>query len=91
MKKGILRHVVCTTVFIQQEELSEQQVRVGLIEKKLENANRDGDDRVDRIQRKLDEAKWDMLKEWTRSGTLQDQVANKLSEWLDEELQQILA
>ncbi|MCG8412849.1 MAG: methionine--tRNA ligase [Pseudomonadales bacterium] len=30
----------------------------------------------------------DMLKEWTRSGTLQDQVANKLSEWLDEELQQ---
>ncbi len=30
----------------------------------------------------------DMLKQWTRSGTLQDQVANKLSEWLDEELQQ---
>ena len=30
----------------------------------------------------------DMLKEWTRSGALQDQVANKLSEWLDEELQQ---
>lgn len=28
----------------------------------------------------------DMLKSWTRSGTLQDQVANKLSEWLDEEL-----
>lgn len=28
----------------------------------------------------------DMLKQWTRSGTLQDQVANKLSEWLDEEL-----
>lgn len=30
----------------------------------------------------------DMLKAWTRSGTLQDQVANKLSEWLDEELQE---
>lgn len=30
----------------------------------------------------------DMLKTWTRSGTLQEQVANKLSEWLDEELQQ---
>ncbi|MBT3529372.1 MAG: methionine--tRNA ligase [Gammaproteobacteria bacterium] len=30
----------------------------------------------------------DMLKEWTRSGTLQDAVANKLSEWLDDELQQ---
>lgn len=25
----------------------------------------------------------DWLKDWTRSGTLQDQVANKLSEWLD--------
>ncbi len=25
----------------------------------------------------------DMLKEWTRSGTLQDSVANKLAEWLD--------
>tara|TARA_B100001059_G_scaffold55138_1_gene49923 strand:+ start:589 stop:2634 length:2046 start_codon:yes stop_codon:yes gene_type:complete len=29
-----------------------------------------------------------MLQQWTRSGALQDQVANKLSEWLDEELQQ---
>ena len=29
-----------------------------------------------------------MLKVWTRSGTLQDQVANKLSEWLDQDLQQ---
>ena len=36
--------------------MSEQQVRVGLLEKKLENANKEGDDRVDRIQRKLDEA-----------------------------------
>ena len=30
----------------------------------------------------------DMLKVWTRSGTLQYQVANKLSEWLDQDLQQ---
>lgn len=30
----------------------------------------------------------DMLKIWTRSGTLQDAVANKLSEWLDDELQE---
>lgn len=30
----------------------------------------------------------DMLKEWTRSGTLQDSVANKLSEWLETGLQE---
>jgi len=30
----------------------------------------------------------DMLAEWTRSGTLQDAVANKLREWLDTELQE---
>lgn len=30
----------------------------------------------------------DMLKAWTRSGTLQEQVANKLSEWLDTGLQE---
>ncbi len=30
----------------------------------------------------------DMLKTWTRSGTLQEQVANKLSEWLDAGLQE---
>src|SRR5690606_2830978 len=29
----------------------------------------------------------DMLKEWTRSGTLQDAVANKIAEWLDSGLQ----
>ena len=29
-----------------------------------------------------------MLKQWTRSGTLQESVANKLSEWLDDELQE---
>lgn len=30
----------------------------------------------------------DMLKSWTRSGALQEPVANKLSEWLDEDLQE---
>lgn len=30
----------------------------------------------------------DLLKDWTRSGRLQDQVANKLSEWLDSGLQE---
>ena len=29
----------------------------------------------------------EFLRDWTRSGTLQDQVANKLSEWLDTGLQ----
>jgi methionyl-tRNA synthetase (EC 6.1.1.10) len=28
-----------------------------------------------------------MLKEWTRSGHLQDQVANKLNEWFETGLQ----
>ena len=30
----------------------------------------------------------EMLQQWTRSGTLQDAVANKLGEWLDGELQE---
>ena len=30
----------------------------------------------------------EFLKQWTRSGTLQEQVANKLSEWLDSGLQE---
>ncbi|MGM0633653.1 MAG: methionine--tRNA ligase [Pseudomonadota bacterium] len=30
----------------------------------------------------------DMLRQWTRSGTLQESVANKLSEWLDAGLQE---
>jgi methionyl-tRNA synthetase len=36
---------------------------------------------------KLPEFK-NMLRVWTRSGTLQEPVANKLSEWLDNELQE---
>ena len=46
----------------QQEEMSQQQVRVGLVEKKLENANKEGDDRVDKLQRKLDEATMQLKK-----------------------------
>src|SRR5690606_40422176 len=30
----------------------------------------------------------EFLKEWTRSGTLQPQIANKLAEWLDAGLQE---
>ena len=41
--------------YLQQEEFSEQQVRINLVEKKLENATRDGDERVEKMQRKLDE------------------------------------
>ncbi|XP_064631573.1 dynactin subunit 1-like isoform X2 [Lineus longissimus] len=40
---------------MKQEEMSEQQLRLGLIEKKLENSTKDGDERVDKIQRRLDE------------------------------------
>ena len=47
---------------LQQEELSEQQVRVSKVEKKLETASRDGDERVDKIQRKLDEAELQLKK-----------------------------
>ena len=31
-------------------------VRLGLVEKKLDNSSKDSDERVDKIQRKLDEA-----------------------------------
>lgn len=41
---------------LQQEELSEQQVRIGLVEKKLETASRDADEKCDSIQRKFDDA-----------------------------------
>jgi dynactin 1 len=40
----------------QQEELSEQQVRIGLVEKKLETASKDAEDKVDNVQRKLEDA-----------------------------------
>ena len=41
---------------MQQEELSEQQVRLGLLEKKLENATRDTHGQLERVQLRLDEA-----------------------------------
>ena len=42
---------------LQLEEISHQQVRVSLLEKKIENSTKEADDRVDKIQSKLDEAK----------------------------------
>lgn len=42
-------------VMKKQEEVSEMQVRIGLLEKKLENATKDGDSRLEKIQRKHDE------------------------------------
>jgi len=49
-----------TRVCYQEDELSEQQIRVGLIEKRLENASKDADDRVDKIQHKLDDADFEL-------------------------------
>ena len=40
----------------QQEEISEQQVRISLLERKLENAMRDSNEQVDKMKRKLDDA-----------------------------------
>ena len=40
---------------LKQEELSGQQVRLGLLEKKVENATRESDDRTDQMQRKMDD------------------------------------
>ncbi|XP_042322853.1 dynactin subunit 1 isoform X8 [Sceloporus undulatus] len=40
---------------IKGEELSEANVRLSLLEKKLDNASKDADDRVEKIQTKLDE------------------------------------
>ncbi|XP_060076603.1 dynactin subunit 1-like isoform X2 [Ylistrum balloti] len=47
---------------MKQEEFSEQQVRMNLVEKKLDNATRDGDERVEKMQRKLDEVQLQMKK-----------------------------
>lgn len=40
----------------QQDELSEQQIRISLVEKKLENKSREADDELAKLQRKLDES-----------------------------------
>ncbi|CAC5389283.1 DCTN1 [Mytilus coruscus] len=42
-------------LLMKQEELSSQQIRLGLLEKKVENATRDSDDRTDQMQRKMDD------------------------------------
>lgn len=41
---------------IKQEEFSEHQVRYSLLEKKLDTATKDSDEKIDSIQRKLDDA-----------------------------------
>ena len=37
-------------------------MRLGLMEKKLENANKDGDEKLDRLQQKLDDVTQDLKK-----------------------------
>lgn len=44
----------CTSLF-QGEELSEANVRLSLLEKKLDTSTKDADERVEKIQTKLDE------------------------------------
>ncbi|RUS81403.1 hypothetical protein EGW08_010841 [Elysia chlorotica] len=41
---------------MKQEEMSEQQVRIGLVEKKLENRSREAEDDLKKVQRKLDDS-----------------------------------
>lgn len=48
---------------LQGEELSEANVRLSLLEKKLDSASKDADDRVEKIQTKLDETQTLLLKE----------------------------
>ena len=43
-------------IYQQQEEMSEQQIRIGLVEKKLENRNREAEDDLKKVQRKLDDS-----------------------------------
>ena len=50
------------TIILQQEEYSQQHVRMGLIEKKLENANRDGDDKTIKLQQKVDDIELQLKK-----------------------------
>lgn len=39
-----------------QDELSEQQIRIGLVEKKLENKHKEAEEEINKIQRKLDDS-----------------------------------
>jgi len=54
----LLERRLCS--YIQEDELSEQQIRLGLVEKRLENATKDADDRVDNIQQKLDDTNFEI-------------------------------
>lgn len=47
-------------------------IRIGLVEKKLENNSKDGDDRVEKIQRKLDEANLQLKKKEKWASLTQD-------------------
>jgi len=46
---------VFVTWIIQQEDIGQLQVRFAVVEKKLENASKEGDTKVDRLQQKLDD------------------------------------
>ena len=52
---SIVCFIICSYifVFVQQEEVSANAVRLGLVEKKLENASRDGEDKVRKVEREL--------------------------------------
>ena len=50
----------CIHLKKQQEEFSQQQVRIGLLEKKVQNAGKDADGQIEKIQRKLDDANLQM-------------------------------
>ncbi len=52
----ILKSEICVCSISQGEELSEANVRLSLLEKKLDTSTRDADERVEKIQTKLDEA-----------------------------------
>lgn len=41
--------------FVQGEELSEANIRLSLLEKKLDSSSKDADERVEKIQTRLDE------------------------------------
>lgn len=48
--------VLCESGVFQGEELSEANVRLSLLEKKLDSSSKDADERVEKIQTRLDEA-----------------------------------
>lgn len=54
-RKGIFNAAVPLVPLSQGEELSEANVRLSLLEKKLDTSTKDADERVEKIQTKLDE------------------------------------